>query len=211
MDGIAQTHLLRFHHILIVRGIPELDKVDVDIHLWLGQAGVLQIILCKGAHHLIRGLILKSTGAIQYCDLLVRHRPLLHQHHLFRQLRHLAGLGILPVRMYTRDYALNVPLHLEVDEVFAVDDMHAVVCAPVMMELDGVSVPLVLSAKGVQHRAVDTAEAVPKRGRHREPKRGAGGDIRPDLKGALGCRVVSQPRQRTGAAGRGKRRNRNEV
>ena len=73
MDGIAQAHLLRFHHILIVRGVPELDEVDIDINLRLGQAGVLQIILCKGAHHLIRGLILKSTGAIQYRDLLVRN------------------------------------------------------------------------------------------------------------------------------------------
>ena len=106
--------------------------------------------------------------------------------------------------MYTRDDALNVLLHLEVDEVFAVNDMHTVVCAPVMMELDRVSVPLVLSAKGVQHRAVDTAEAVPKRGRHREPERSTGRDIRPDLKWALGCRVVSQPCQCTGAAGRGK-------
>ena len=113
--------------------------------------------------------------------------------------------------MYTRDDAPNVLLHLEVDEVFAVNNMHAVVCAPVMMELNRVSIPLVLSAKGVQHRAVDTAEAVPKRGRHREPKRGTGGDIRPDLKGALGYRVVFQSCQRTGAAGRGKRRNRNEV
>ena len=113
--------------------------------------------------------------------------------------------------MYTRDHALNVLLHLEVDEVFAVNDMNTVVCAPVMMELNRVSVPLVLSAKGVQYRAVDTAEAVPKRGRHREPKRGAGGDIRPDLKGALGCRVTFKSCQRTGAAGRGKGRDSNEV
>ena len=73
MNGIAQTHLLRFHHILIVRSVPELDEVDVDIHLRLGQARILQIVLRKGAQHLIRRLILKSTSAIQYRDLLVRN------------------------------------------------------------------------------------------------------------------------------------------
>ena len=73
MNGITQTHLLRFHHILIVRSVPELDEVDVDIHLRLGQARILQIVLRKGAQHLIRRLILKSTSAIQYRDLLVRN------------------------------------------------------------------------------------------------------------------------------------------
>ena len=73
MDGIAQAHLLRFHHILIVWGIPELDEVDVDIHLRLGQARILQIVLRKGAKHFIGRLILKTAGAIQHRDLLVRN------------------------------------------------------------------------------------------------------------------------------------------
>ena len=73
MDGIAQAHLLRFHHILIVRGIPELDEVDIDIHLRLSQARILQIVLRKGAKHFISRLILKTAGAIQHRDLLVRN------------------------------------------------------------------------------------------------------------------------------------------
>ena len=71
-------------------------------------------------------------------------------------------------------------LHLEIRQIFAVDDMDIVVCTSGLMELDHIAVPLELSSKGIQHRAIHTAQTITERCRNRHGEHRTGCHICPD-------------------------------
>ena len=73
MDRIAEGNALRFHDVLVSRCIPELDKINLDIDLRLGQVGGIDIVLGIFPECRFARLFLKIAGTVQHGDLLVRN------------------------------------------------------------------------------------------------------------------------------------------
>ena len=210
MDSITQAHPFRFCDICIAGCLPELHKIDLDIDVRLRQAGVLQVGLYVVPQLCLRRFFLKLRCTVQHGYLLKR-TVMLNRDHLFRQFKERAVFRMFPVRMHSCDHIFNGPLHLEIDQVLAVDDLYAVVSAPVSVEHGRVHIPLVLPAVGIQHGAVHTAETSSHRCRacDREGRRAV--NVRPEGKGTVRSRMAFQCRHCCLRTNRRKGGNRDEV
>ena len=128
MNGIAKAHSLCFGNICISGRLPELEEINLDVDVRLGEAGVLKI-----AFHIVTKLcfswfLLKLRCAVKHGDFLIR-TCMLHSHNLLRQLKECTVLRVLPIGMHPCDHVFNASLHRKVDEVLTVDDFHTVVAS----------------------------------------------------------------------------------
>lgn len=192
MDGIAEGNTLRFHNILVSWCIPELNKVDFDVNLRLGQVGRVDIVLGKFSQCVLRRFLLKVTGAVQHSDFLIWNKLLAHQHYLFRQFHDFLCFAVHPIRMHTCDGVLDGFFHLEVSQILAVGDVDIMIRTSGLMELDQISIPLEFSIEGIQHRSIHAAQTVTKRGWNPQRKGCTGIHIRPDIEWAVGSRMTFQ-------------------
>ena len=91
MDGITQADSLCFRNVPVSGCLPQLEEIDLDVDVRLGEGGVLEIPpyvipqLCFGR------FLLKLAGAVQDRDLLIRP-VMLYRHDLLRQLHECAVL-----------------------------------------------------------------------------------------------------------------------
>ena len=191
MDSIAQAHTLGLCHIRIPRRLPELGKINFDIEIRLGKGCILQIFVHIVAELLCRRTLLELAGAVQDGDLLIG-AVMLYGHDLFREFKERAVLTVFPVGMHACDHILDTPLHLEVDQVLAIHDLHAVVGTPVTVEHCREHVPFVFAPIGIQETPIYPAEAAAYSRGAGNGKCRRGVNIRPELKRAVRCRMAFQ-------------------
>ena len=180
MNRITERDLFCLYNILISGCIPKLNEVDFNVDLRLCQAGRINIVLCILSQSRFRWLFLKGTGAVQHRNLLIRHRFSADHDHFFWQFHNRLCFVVHPVRMHSCNGILDGFLHLEIRQVFAVDDMNVVVRTSGSVKLDCVAVPLELSSKSIQYRTIHTAQTVSERCRNGHSKHRTGCHICPN-------------------------------
>ena len=91
MDGIAKVHPLSFRDVRIAGCLPELEKINLNVDVRLGEAGIFEVLPYIVPQLRLRWSFLKLTGAVQDGDFLVG-TVMFHCHDLLRQFKERAVL-----------------------------------------------------------------------------------------------------------------------